>query len=137
MLGSIYKAIYIYMVIGFLRRTAKKLCPSTGIPRRRYAVAERTGGVFITSNSNNDRYILAECAGMELARAFCRIMAEMNKNLDYRFNTFDNIGSYNLAPNSRQKLAESGIYILEDTLNRLHDRNLALIALSARSRALS
>lgn len=137
MLGSIYKAIYIHMVIGFIRRTATKLCPSTEMPRRRYAVTERTGGVFITSHSNDERYILAECASMELARAFCSSMDEMNKNLDYKFSTFENIGSYNLAPNSRQKLAESGIYILDDTLDRLRDRNLALIALSARSRALS
>ena len=144
---SIYSAIYISIAIGFLRSTARKLNPAARLPGKRYRVDEQTAGVtiivppIITQSGNRvlgpAEYLLAECANIDLARAFRDALANsLERGQKYYFSTFVR-QVYAVSPEFREKLAKSGILVEHQKLNDIRDMALTIKTGGALARALA
>lgn len=87
-----------------------------GTPGRRYAIPKYTAGVHCFLGDS--RMILAECASVELARAFAGSLSRNCDRPGVRFDTFYRDTS-TLDPGTRTNLAESGIVLVAHIFDNL------------------
>ena len=107
-------AVYLSILIHFLRKTARKLSPDS--PGRHYVIPKYTAGVLYFLGDS--RKILAECASVELAKAFADSLYRNCDRQDILFDTFYRDTS-TLDPGTRASLAESGIVLVADIFANL------------------